>query len=106
MQSWFKEYRLADRFYRIAMSPSFLFKQRDMRRWGILHMMMAKEIGLDESDPEYFDKFIELSDIFRELTDRLGRLPHKDEFLMAWRSWLMYKDLSQVEETKDSLDEV
>jgi len=59
-------------------------------------MLLSREVGLDPTDPEYYDKFIELSNVFRELTDRLGRLPHKNEFLAAWQSWLMFKEMEET----------
>jgi len=99
--NWYKLHCLADKFYdllihdnyKFAMAPSSRMKQVDLKRWGQLHGMLADAIGLDSSAPEYIDKFIELSDVFRELTDRLGHLPSKIEFLTAWHSWQMYKEL-------------
>jgi hypothetical protein len=100
MDNWFKSYKLGEIFYdsfvesryRFA-SPSSDYKKTDLRRWFRLHKLLSELIGLKPEDPNYLDSFVELSDVLRELTDRLGHLPSKNEFLTAWHSWEMYKDL-------------
>lgn len=107
--NWYKEHKMVEAFYRLvtegnyrfAMSPSVEYKKIDLKRWGKLHAMLSKIVGLTTSDPDFLDKFMELSDVFRELTDRLGRLPKKEEFVNAWRSWELYKGMRHPERIKE-----
>jgi hypothetical protein len=99
--NWFKTYKLSNIFYdlvtidnyRFAMLSATDYKKMDLKRWIKLHKILAEAVGLEESDPNFLESFIELSDVFRELLDRLGHLPSKEEFLAAWRSWQKYKDI-------------
>jgi len=100
MQNWFLKYKIGDKFYKLMTDEQYKFasvssdfKKKDLRRWFRIHKMLADVIGLDPANPEYLDTFVELSDILRELTDRLGRLPNKNEFLSAWHTWGLYQEL-------------
>ena len=85
--NWFKESQIIDCFYRFAMSPSAVEKHKGLREWGLKHYEMAKAVGLSENNPEFIYWFTFLSDVFRNLTDALGRLPTKDEFIETWDAW-------------------
>jgi len=104
--NWWNEYKMIDEFYTIAVkivnnikfatspSPSGRYKLKDLKRWGLLHFMLAKELNIDPSDPDYIDNFITISDIFRGLTDKLGHLPNRNDFMAAWKSWNNYPNLN------------
>jgi len=100
MKNWFLKYKIGDNFYRLMTekicklaSVSSDLKKKDLRRWFKIHKLLAEAIGLDLDNNDSLDTFIELSDILRELTDRLGRLPSKNEFLSAWHTWGLYQEL-------------
>jgi hypothetical protein len=105
--SWFKDYKIASAFYRqvvsdeyvTAMSPAAEFRKKDMKRWTELHKLLAETVGIDPK--QSIDDFIELSDVFRELTDRLGHLPSETDFVTAWRSWKLYKHEKNTEEVEE-----
>ena len=88
---------MTDEQYKFASVSSDL-KKKDLRRWFKIHKLLAEAIGLDLDNNDSLDTFIELSDILRELTDRLGRLPSKNEFLSAWHTWGLYKELKSPNE--------
>ena len=110
--NWFKTHKLSNAFYslvaannnRIAMSPAGNYKKTDLKRWLQIHKMLAEAVGIDKSDPDFVNSFVELSDVFRELTDRLGHLPSRESFLTAWDSWQRYKALREHPEEEEVFD--
>lgn len=70
------------------------YKTMDLKRWGKLHIILAKTVGLDLKTDEGLSQFMDLSDVFRELTDRLKRLPTRNEFISAWNTFKKFKTYS------------
>lgn len=60
-------------------------KRMDLRRWLKMHKIVCEKLGLNPSDN--IDAFVDMSDIFRTMTDELKRFPHFDEFLVVWLQW-------------------
>ena len=87
MKSWYKSHIFINTFYRVAMSPSLVEKKKGLGEWGRKHLEMARAVGINEGDPDFLAQFRFLSDIFRQLTDVLGRVPTRDEFIVTWDSW-------------------
>ena len=88
--SWYRLYKVAEKFYRLAMSPSQELKKTDLKRWNEYHKELGGMVGVNSSQvssPEEIQDFMYLSDIIRGLTDILGRLPTKEEFFQTWMSW-------------------
>ena len=95
---WYRLYRLADTFYRVASeSVSEKLAIENLGIWNTLQSVYATEVGINLADPHDLDLFLELSQVFRELVDRLGHLPEKQEFIIAWRSWLQFKSMRQLQ---------
>lgn len=105
MKNWYSSYRFANSYYNGVINDEIFlslasdertsdkFKKLNLKRWMQLHKIVADELGIDKSHPDFLTEFLQIGDIFRELTDRLKRLPTKNEFLSAWRSWKTYKEL-------------
>jgi len=92
--NWYYLYKVAERFYRLAMSPSQVIKKTDFHQWMVYHRELGKMVGINSvgvSSPEEIRDFRYLSDIIRGLTDILGRLPTKEEFFQTWISWHDFK---------------
>ena len=71
------------------------YKQVDMSRWVQMHRLISKGLGIDiaEKDSEGnirkvpsedIDRFMELSDVIRTLTDEFGKLPRFIDILVEW----------------------
>jgi len=71
------------------------FKITDMSRWVQMHRLISKGLGIDVNEkdidgnirkvpPEDIERFMQLSDVIRTLTDKLGRLPRFTSILAEW----------------------
>jgi len=71
------------------------YKMVDMTRWVQMHRLISKGLGIDVAEKDIdgnvrkipekdLNRFMELSDVIRTLTDDLGKLPRFVDILVEW----------------------